>query len=207
MGRIYPDLGRLVVRRPHRQGPRLIALAILLLAGMGFPSNSALGAVPAARLDRQKLKEVVAGYLVNIANHITWPDEGAPAAAPLTIAILGRDPFGPVLDVAIAGKTVAGRPLQVVRVERLDQLGPCHVVFMDEPSDSAVAATARAVAGRAVLLVAFEAQGGGSSAGVDLLITKEGTVRYKLAVNALKRAGLVPSSGLLQHALRGAQRD
>jgi len=120
---------------------------------------------------------------------------------------LGRDPIGPILDERMEGKTIAGRPLRAIRVNRPEELGNCDVVFMDQPTDSAVAAAAEAVAGRPVLSIVFEAEGGRSAAGVDLLLTREGTVRYKLAVSALKRAGLVPSPGLLQYALKGAARE
>jgi len=184
-------------------GRRSLTLAVILLGWL----TSALAATPPGRLDRQKLTGVLADYVLNIANSMRWPEEVPPKAEPLTIAILGRDPIGSILDERMEGKTIAGRPLRAIRVNRPEELGNCDVVFMDQPTDSAVAAAAEAVAGRPVLLIVFEAEGGGSAAGVDLLLTREGTVRYKLKVSALKRAVLVPSPGLLQYALKGAARE
>lgn len=164
-------------------------------------------ATPPAVLDREKLKNVVAAYLLNFANHVRWPDEATTGNnAPLIIAILGKDPFGEALDRALIGKTAAGRPIRAVRVKRIDQLAGSHIVFMDQPTRAWANEVADALAGRPVLLIAFEAQGGGSSAAVDIVVTPEGTVRYKLAITRVKRAGLSPSAGLLQYSLQGQSR-
>ncbi len=164
-------------------------------------------ATPPAGLDREKLKSVVAAYLVNFANHVSWPEDVTTGPhAPLTIAIIGKDPFGETLDRALIGKTAAGRPIRAVRVKRIDQLAGAQIVFMDQPTRAWSDEVAAALAGKPVLLIAFEAEGGGSAAAVDIVVTPEGTVRYKLAINTVKRAGLSPSAGLLQYSLQGQSR-
>jgi hypothetical protein len=181
----------------------ICSLALLLAAG-GAPDARA--ASPPAGLDQQLLKNVVAGYLVNFANHVRWPAGVLAAGEPLTIAVLGRDPFGATLDRTLAGRTAAGHPLRAVRVTRTDQLAGCQIVFMDQPTKALSAEVAAALAEKPVLVIAFEAEGGGSSALVDLMLMRDNTVRYKLSVSGLKRVGLTPSAGLLQQALTGDRR-
>lgn len=176
----------------------------LVLTVVGAPG--ARGATPPGGLDQQLLKNVVAGYLVNFANHVRWPADVPPAGEPLTIAIFGRDPFGATLDRTLAGRTVAGHPLRAVRVTRTEELAGCQIVFMDRPTKDQSAEVSVALNGKPVLVIVFEAEGGGSNAMIDLMLMKDNTVRYKLAVGGLKRAGLTPSAGLLQQSLAGDRR-
>ena len=74
--------------------------------------------------------QVKAAFLLNFTKFIDWPETvfGAPEA-PISICILGDDPFGPGLDRIIEGETVNNRRLVVQRVRRLP-LPSCHVLFI-----------------------------------------------------------------------------
>ena len=54
----------------------------------------------------------------------------APSPATVTIGVLGRDPFGDVLDNAILDKVVAGRTLTIRRFASVDALEPCEILFI-----------------------------------------------------------------------------
>lgn len=152
-------------------------------------------------LDESRLRSVLAAYLVNFANHIRWPEEALPATATLTIGLLGPHSLDDALQRAVAARPSGSRALQVREASRVEDLKDCQIVFMDQPSEAEASAAAQALEGRPVLFVAFSARVDGSPAAVDLIVVQDGTVRYKLAVSSLRRAGLIPSAGLLQHAL------
>jgi hypothetical protein len=75
--------------------------------------------------------EVKAAFLYNFARFVEWPPESfRDPQEPFVIAILGRDPFGPVLDGTVAGKQVAGRPIAVKRAGHVDEVRDAQIVFV-----------------------------------------------------------------------------
>jgi hypothetical protein len=72
---------------------------------------------------------VKAAFLLNFTKFVEWPASSfSSPETPITICILGNDPFGPVLDQMIEGETASGRRLAVVRV-RLPVPPACRVLF------------------------------------------------------------------------------
>lgn len=182
-----------------------IALALALVGGGGALRGAASSA--GGDTDDARLRTAMAAYLVNFALHVRWPEEVSTEGTPLTIAVLGPDRLGDLLDRAVEGRTAGGRPLRVTRAARMDELEACDLIFMDGPSAAEAEEVAGTLTGRPVLLVAFTRLPGGTMAGVDLVVMRDGTLRYKLAVSRLRAAGLTPSAGLLQHAIRGEDRS
>jgi hypothetical protein len=123
---------------------RSLAPAILLtLAGAG-----AAGPVQA----QSSLEyEVKAAYLVKFAPFIAWPDTAfASPAAPLTICVVGSDPFGPMLDRAAAGARDGDRPVTIRRLPSPD--AACQILFAGG-DDQAVESELNAVKDRPVVTV------------------------------------------------------
>jgi len=75
--------------------------------------------------------QVEAAFLRNFARYVTWPAHAfAEAGSPWNICILGRDPFGEVLEKTFKGRTEQGRPFEMFRAEALDKLPSCQIVFV-----------------------------------------------------------------------------
>lgn len=75
--------------------------------------------------------QVEAAFLRNFARYVTWPAHSfAEERSPWNICILGRDPFGEVLEQTFKGRTEQGRPFETFRAEALDQLPSCQIVFV-----------------------------------------------------------------------------
>lgn len=159
-----------------------------------------LAAASASAQPRQaKEYEVKAAYLYNFARFVDWPEAAFPTEnAPLVVAVLGESPFGPALD-SLVGKTAKGRPLQVRRARRLDELPGVHLLFIADSERQRLSVILAALAGRPVLTVAdvphFARQGG-----MIQLIAAEGAVRFEINRSAALREGLEISSRLLQLA-------
>lgn len=106
----------------HAGGWRRTAGWGLLLAGLLAPS---LGAEPP-----RHQYEVKAALLHSFTKFVQWPEaclQDAPY--PFVIGILGKDPFGTRIDLVLDGKTAQGRPILIRRVDSIEAVGSCHIVF------------------------------------------------------------------------------
>lgn len=75
--------------------------------------------------------QVEAAFLRNFAHYVTWPAEAfAEDRSHWNICILGRDPFGEVLEKTFQGRTEQGRTFETFRAEALDKLPTCQIVFV-----------------------------------------------------------------------------
>ncbi len=78
--------------------------------------------------------QVKAAFLLNFTKFIEWP-AGAftDGRSPLTICILGADPFGSVLDQIVEGEDVNGRMVTVQRIGQPPAPKSCQVLFVARP--------------------------------------------------------------------------
>jgi hypothetical protein len=142
---------------------------------------------------------VKAAYLYKLGSFVTWPSDPARLAAPLAICVQGTDPFGPLLDRAAAGQSVAGRPVVVRRVARLEPDSGCAIAYV---AGSAVQSQAQALAAveRAPVLTVTDAARG-PTRGIVHLLLDAGKVRFAIDAAKADEAGLAISSKLLALAV------
>ena len=115
------------------------------------------------------------------------------------IAVFGADPVGPVLERLVWGRTVNGRPLVVRHAHRVEELLPCHILFIGSPDRKRLGEILRAV-GNAGVLTVSDAEDFLQLGGAVRLIVEGGTVRFRINVEVAERAGLKISSKLLSLA-------
>jgi hypothetical protein len=137
---------------------------------------------------------VKATYLYKLVPFVEWP--AGEAARPLTICIVGPDPFGPVLDRAVTGQAYDGRPFTITRLEALEAPAACDVAYAGG-SARQVAATLRAAEGHPILTVTD----GSPTAGMVDFTLHQGKVRFRIDQAAAEANGLTVSSKLLSLAL------
>jgi hypothetical protein len=126
----------------------------LLMAGL-LPPRSAAAQDQAA----EKPARVEAAFLRNFARYVGWPARAfAGERSPWFVCILGNDHFDGALEATFRGRTEQGRPFEVVRVPRLDQLPPCQIVFVDLPQASERRAALAALKKQPVLTVGQAAE-------------------------------------------------
>ena len=171
----------------HRPRTRLTFLGVLAAAS---------GAQAEPPLDLS----VKAAYLGKLAPFVSWP--AAPAAnAPFAVCVQGDDPFGPVLDKALAGQTVSARPVVVRRLARLAADSGCQIVYVAGSAEQSQAAALRAVAGAPVLTVTDADRSSGVHGIVDMILA-EGRVKFSVDLAQAKQNGLSISSKLLALAVK-----
>jgi hypothetical protein len=151
-----------------------------------------LAALPLTGAQSQPSLEyaVKAAFLTKFVPFIDWPDGTfADAAAPLTLCILGTDPFGAAIDKAAAA-TGGGHPITIKRVASTDLLDGCQMVFAGDPSLDEIGL----LRDRPVVTVT---DAGMPVRGLINFVTQDNHVRFDIDEAAAEKDGLRISSKLL----------
>jgi hypothetical protein len=177
----------------------MIGLVVSLgLARLLFSQDVA----PAGSEDRGGSLEyqVKAAYLLNFTRYVEWPSQAFESPdAPVRLCVLGRDPFGSVLDATLRGRTTNGRSLDVRRIQRSTEAAGCHLVFISRETWGTRRELPRALQSRGVLTVG-ESDEFAQEGGVIGFVIKDETVRFVVNADARDRAGLRISSRMLSLA-------
>jgi hypothetical protein len=143
---------------------------------------------------------VKANYLYKFAPFVEWPPRVFPTpTAPLSICVVGQDPFGSALDDAVRGQNFNARPITVRRMASVAPDSACNILFVGRGSGQSPGDALKAVAGQPVLTVTDGGRGG--EGGVVQFVMEDGHVRFDIDEAAARASGLVISSKLLSLAI------
>jgi len=171
-----------------RRLPAALLLALQVLA------TPAAAAPPAA-----SEYELKAAFLFNFAKFVEWPADVFTGADALTVCVLGDDPFGNIIDRALAAKSVHDRPLVVRRHQRLDQTGGCHILFISAPEEGRLG---RFTPPPGPVLTVGETRNFLKQGGIVAFGMNESRLRFEINADAADQAGLKISSQLMKLATR-----
>lgn len=180
-------------RLPKNQASRfvfILAMSVLAWVVLGLR----------ARAQSPSEYQVKAVFLYNFAKFIEWPPEAPPEAHdPIIIGIVGKDPFGVLLEQIVNGKTVDRRSLAVKRFKRGDDLRGCHILFISSSEKEHLRAILDSLKGASVLTVG-ETEGFARRGGVINFVLEDNKVHFEINVDAAARARVKISSKLLSLA-------
>lgn len=163
---------------------RILAGRVLTLAALAF-------AAPAQGQDSLEYA-VKAAYLTKFAPFIDWPDGAfATPGAPVTICILGNDPFGATLDQD-AASGAGERPITIRRLASNDPAEGCQIVFTGD-ADAAL----DGLRGKPVVTVTDT---GVPERGIISFVMQDNHVRFDIDDASAETNGLRISSKLLELA-------
>lgn|GEM_PF-2991467 len=140
----------------------------------------------AVELDEYAVK---AAYLFKLANYVRWPFKETPKS--FVFAIYGEQPTSETLKPFAASK-IQGVPVSVIRIERLEQVPTCHLLFVSgdtEVDRERLRAVVKKYQKQPVLIVAD----GRSSIedGAAIFLTRvDDNIKFELSVPAAATAGL-----------------
>ncbi len=165
-------------------------LALALSAAL--LSNILAAAVPVA-----SEYDIKAAFLFQFSRFVEWPaDSFSGPDAPLTICVMGSNPFGSALQEISQGESVQTHALAVKVYERLEDLDACHIVFVSTP---ATATVLEYLAGKKILTVGdgydFTTRGGAIG-----FVTINGKVRLHINRATAESSQLRISAKLLRVA-------
>jgi hypothetical protein len=143
--------------------------------------------------------DLKAAFLFNFTHFVQWPADLLPANKPLTIGILGEDPFGGSLDEMVSNETVEGHKLLVRRLASPDRADSCHIVFISSKEATRLERAKIPFKRRGVLTVGENKDFAQRSGIIGFVVAER---RLQLVVNlaAAHAAGLTISSKLLRQS-------
>ena len=172
--------------------PRPIRLGLILCAAY-------LGAAvaPAQNADEYQVK---AAFLYNFAKFVEWP-EGAfkTPTDPIIICVLGRSPFGSLLEQSVKGKQIEGRALVIRQISEPREASGCHLLFVTASEKKRSPAILELLKSASVLTVG-ETSNFAAAGGVINFKLEDGKVGLEINVCSAERARLKISSKLLSLA-------
>jgi hypothetical protein len=144
--------------------------------------------------------QLKAVFLYRFTQFIDWPPAAFPTPqAPITIGILGPDPFGSFLETSIRDERVHNRPLSVQRYQSVQDATNCHVLFISASEANRLPKVLAALKGRSILTVG-ETEDFASRGGMIQFITERNRIRFRINLQASRAAALQISSKLLELA-------
>ena len=168
------------------------ALAALMIGLLLLRCNAIAQSAPPLEF------QVKAAFLLNFTKFADWPaDAFAGERAPLTICILGEDPFGPTLDQMVQGEEVSGRHVTVQRIRGVAAPKTCQVLYLRSSERELRQILASMPPGT---LTVGEGDGFLSQGGMIAFVIENRRVRFDVNQGAASEAGLTLSSRLLSVA-------
>lgn len=149
---------------------------------------------------------VKATFLYKFAPFVEWPAGAfASPSSPLVLCVAGMDPFGSILDRAVAGARINQRPIATRRLSAPDPGAGCHIVYLAGLDAEPLADALTALRDTPVLTVT-DAASGSAAKGIIHFVVQENRVRFEINNAAAERAGIAMSSKLLSLATSVRQR-
>ncbi len=171
--------------------PSTCLFAVLLL----------LSCYPQAQTPRPTESQVKAAYLYNFGKFVSWQSDQAASRTGFGICILGKDPFGAVLDSTVAGESIGGRAITVERLSRIQDAAGCSELYISPSEETRLGAILSAMQRVDVLTVSdipnFAARGG-----MIGLVKQQDRIRFEVNRKVVEQHRLTLSSELLKVAAR-----
>jgi hypothetical protein len=144
--------------------------------------------------------QVKAAFLLNFIKFVEWPATAFPSPdTPITICVVGVDPFGPILDRMVEGESVNSRAVRTRRsVPEANPQG-CHVAFVSRYERRGMAQIASHLGSSSVLTVS-ELPGFTALGGMIEFVMEEEKIGFYINAAMAEAAGLKLSSRLLRAA-------
>jgi len=143
--------------------------------------------------------QVKAAFLLNFTKFVEWPQAAfGDEHSPITICVLGEDPFGGALDQIVEGEVVDGRRVIVRRLKEPPAAKQCQVLFVSPviKDVSQILSTVRP----GILTVGEEGDHFLRDGGVISFVIENRHVRFDINQSAAENEGLKLSSRLLRVA-------
>ncbi|HZG08400.1 MAG TPA: YfiR family protein [Allosphingosinicella sp.] len=139
---------------------------------------------------------VKAAFLSKFPSYVAWPGVGGGS---LNLCVIGTDPFGRLLDDAVRGQQVGGRPLQLRKVADVHGADDCQIAFVQGSAAAGTTALLNGLRNKPVLTVTDGRSGGPQ--GMIHFVIHDGRVRFHINNAQAAQHRLAISSRLLGLAL------
>jgi hypothetical protein len=143
--------------------------------------------------------QVKAVYLYNFGKFVRWPREHAANPGLFEICVLGKDPFGPILDSTVTGESVEGKKITVSRPSRIQEASQCNILFISSSEEGRLASIL-AVAQRYGALTVSDIPHFAERGGMVGFVVVQGRIRFEVNLRASEQSRITLGSELLKVA-------
>lgn len=175
----------------------VLAARLLLPLAVWFTAFAAWGAGDESIVEYQ----VKAAFVCKFGNYVDWPPQAlGPASEPLRIGVLASTAVVEEFRRTAAAASVAGRTVEVRRLQRGEAPDGLHVLFVSRAMSAHAAELLAQVQGRPVLTVTELDPG--AATGIINFVVIEDKVRFDIQLPSAAQSGLKISVRLLGVARR-----
>ena len=173
-----------------------VAAALLCVAGGATSHAREQAAAASPGANEANVKAV---FLFNFAKYVTWPSLAMGERSPgdVRLCVTAKDSFFALLQAAVQGEDVDGKPLVPVALDGLDGARTCQILYVGNADSPDGKAWLSAVRGLQVLTVA---DGALNDDTVIAFVRENNRIRFDINRAAGSRRGLNVSSKLLRLA-------
>jgi hypothetical protein len=160
-----------------------------------------LGAIWAATADAEVEEyQLKAAVVYNFAKFVEWPAHSfASPSDPITVCVLGQNPFGRWLGETLAGRTVGGRRFIVRHAAEPEEVSHCQILFVSSSERKRFRTILADLKGDGVLTVG-DTPGFAALGGIVNLRLDGETVRMEVNLESAKQKKVQISAKLLSLA-------
>ncbi|MDE2388014.1 MAG: YfiR family protein [Betaproteobacteria bacterium] len=168
--------------------PFMVVWLLCSVVSIGYP--------PDAQADKTAEYTLKGAFLYNFALFTSWPGR---TAENFNLCIYGRNPFSQDLDLLMKKKSINERKVLIHRIDTVDQLDQCQLVFISQAAIGHLSHIIGAVKDKPVLTVT-DSPGAGRQGAVLNMSVIDDKVTFEANLIAARKAGLNLSSQLLRLA-------
>lgn len=173
---------------------RLLTLLVLVLALLTMEPLPL-----SAEASTPREYKVKSAFLYNFVHFVDWPASAFTSGqSPLTVGILGKNPFGTDLE-SLNGKSIKNRQLLVKTLGSIEEVKDCQLVFISNSERGRLLQILTALKDVPVLTVS-DIEGFAASGGMIHFVTLEDKVRFEINLKEAQAVKLKLSSQLLKLA-------
>ena len=142
-----------------------------------------------------------ASFIYNFTKFIHWPARNSPTNGNnLSLCIVGKDPFGSILDRLAKKHQFKHKKIIIRRNVRRNKIKGCHIVFVSHSENARIEDIVSKAQSSPILTIGDTK--GYSSRGIGInFIVKENKIRFEINNGSIMKSGLKVSSELLDLAI------
>jgi len=163
------------------------AVLVAVLVGQLF-------SLPALASDEEK--KLMAVFLGRLSSHIEIPDRSAPT---FVITLIDENPFGKLLDDLYKDKTIAGKPVEIRYVAKVEEIGRSDILFVTQMNPQARQAAIAYAQNHSILTISH-ANGFAEHGGIIQLDFVQQHMRIKINLDAAAKSHIRIGDPLLSLA-------
>jgi len=145
--------------------------------------------------------QVKAAYLFNFGKFVRWQADRPTTPDSFEICVLGKDPFGKVLEATVSGESIGDKKIAIAKPANIQEATTCSVLFISASEESRLAPIL-AVAQRSSVLTVSDIPQFAERGGIIGLVAQQDKIRFEVNRLAAQQSQLSLSSELLKVAMK-----